>query len=120
LPHYDYECRNCGNRVEVLHGIHDNGPATCDVCGAPMRKMVTAPAIVFKGSGWAKKDFRDSKSTAAKSGAKGDSATKESSPDSGSGGESGAKGESAAAAKSGEGAGSTGKKGTSTSAPASD
>ena len=56
MPTYDYECRNCGNRVEVLHGVNDSGPTSCTVCGGPMRKLLSSPAIVFKGSGWAKKD----------------------------------------------------------------
>jgi putative FmdB family regulatory protein len=59
MPIYEYACKTCGHRVEVLHGIHATGPATCDVCGGPMTKLVSAPAIVFKGSGWAKKDARD-------------------------------------------------------------
>ena len=63
MPLYDYECRNCGHRVEVLHGVNDSGPATCELCGGQMRKLINQPAIVFKGSGWAKKDARDSKST---------------------------------------------------------
>ena len=68
MPLYDYECRNCGHVVEVLHGINDPGPTACERCGGTMRKLLSAPAIVFKGSGWAKKDFRDSRS-AAKAGA---------------------------------------------------
>jgi len=64
MPLYDYECRNCGHRVEVLHGVNDTGPQTCDVCGGQMRKLINQPAIVFKGSGWAKKDARDAKPAA--------------------------------------------------------
>ena len=56
MPIYDYECRNCGQRVEVLHGVNELGPAACARCGGAMRKVLATPAIVFKGSGWAKKD----------------------------------------------------------------
>lgn len=63
MPLYDYECRNCGHRVEVLHGVNESGPAACQRCGGNMRKLLSAPAIVFKGSGWAKKDFREARST---------------------------------------------------------
>ncbi len=66
MPLYDYECRNCGHRVEVLHGVNDPGPTSCERCGGAMRKLFSTPAIVFKGSGFAKKDFRDSRSAAAK------------------------------------------------------
>jgi putative FmdB family regulatory protein len=80
VPAYDYECRNCGHRVEVIHGVHDSGPTACEQCGGPMRKLLSTPAIVFKGSGWAKKDARDSRPT-AKSGSSG---SKESSSESSS------------------------------------
>jgi putative FmdB family regulatory protein len=56
VPTYDYLCTVCGHREEVVHGIHAHGPAVCPVCGGPMRKAVTASAVHFKGSGWAKKD----------------------------------------------------------------
>ena len=77
MPLYDYRCIECGREVEVMHGIHDSGPATCETCGGTMRKALSPPAIHFKGSGWAKKDAAaatakktkpkaDSKSEAAK------------------------------------------------------
>jgi putative FmdB family regulatory protein len=58
MPIYDYRCTDCGREVEVSHGIHAAGPATCESCGGTMRKALSAPAIHFKGSGWAKKDAR--------------------------------------------------------------
>jgi putative FmdB family regulatory protein len=61
MPLYDYECQACGNTVELMHGVHDAGPSECDRCGGQMRKLLSTPAIVFKGSGWAKKDARDSR-----------------------------------------------------------
>lgn len=57
MPIYDYVCE-AGHRVEVRHGVHAEGPQACEVCGRPLRKAVSAPAIVFKGSGWAKVDAR--------------------------------------------------------------
>ena len=67
MPIYDYECRNCGHIVEVLHGVNASGPTACEQCGGPMRKLMSTPAIVFKGSGWAKKDARDARPKATKS-----------------------------------------------------
>jgi len=72
VPIYDYVCETCGHVVEVIHPISASGPATCERCGGPMKRALSAPAIVFKGSGWAKKDARDasrSKSTPAAPGA---------------------------------------------------
>ena len=63
MPIYDYVCSNCRHRAEVLHGVHDEGARTCAECGGQMRKAISAPAIVFKGSGWAKVDRRTSRPT---------------------------------------------------------
>ena len=57
MPLYDYDCTECGRRVEVIHGVHAPGPTHCPNCGGgPLRKAITAPAVHFKGSGWAKKE----------------------------------------------------------------
>jgi putative FmdB family regulatory protein len=66
VPIYDYGCEN-GHVVEVMHGVNDAGPTKCGVCGAPLRKLLSKPAIVFKGSGWAKKDRSSRPSGATKS-----------------------------------------------------
>lgn len=62
MPIYDYACGACGRVTEVIHGINDQGPRFCPNCGAErtMRKALTAAAVVFKGSGWAKLDRRSS------------------------------------------------------------
>jgi putative FmdB family regulatory protein len=65
MPIYDYACQRCAHQVEVIHGVHDPGPSECPVCGGPMRKLLSPPAIVFKGSGWAKKE----RASSARSGA---------------------------------------------------
>lgn len=56
MPLYDYRCTACSQEVEVMHGIHDSGPETCQQCGGAMRKALSTPTIHFKGKGWAKKD----------------------------------------------------------------
>jgi putative FmdB family regulatory protein len=59
MPVYDYDCAACGRRFEVIHGVHADPPTTCPLCGSgPVRKAIAAPAIHFKGSGWAKKERR--------------------------------------------------------------
>ncbi|HEY8870187.1 MAG TPA: zinc ribbon domain-containing protein [Candidatus Limnocylindrales bacterium] len=59
MPAYDYLCDNCGHRFEVLHGVHAEGPTICPNCGSRrLRKAISAPAVHFKGSGWAKKERR--------------------------------------------------------------
>ena len=58
MPIYDYTCAACGHLAEVIHGMREGGPRFCPSCGAEgtMRKGFAAPAVHFKGSGWAKKD----------------------------------------------------------------
>lgn len=58
MPIYDYLCTACDHRADILHGLNDPGPNFCPSCGAEgtMRKQFAAPAVHFKGSGWAKKD----------------------------------------------------------------
>jgi putative FmdB family regulatory protein len=58
VPVYEYSCSVCGHTVEVRHGVHGHGPAACPVCGGPMRKLLSPPTIVFKGTGWATKEGR--------------------------------------------------------------
>jgi putative FmdB family regulatory protein len=60
MPTYEYRCGACGHQVEVRHGIHEQGPAACEACGGTMRKALSSPAVLFKGSGWAKKDAQAS------------------------------------------------------------
>ena len=122
MPIYEYRCQDCGQVIEVLHGVDATGPTTCDVCGGPLRKMVSAPAIVFKGSGWAKKDAHAASSKAAASRAEKDkAATGAAGAATGGGGE--AKGASAgsnetSAGSSGPSAGSKESSGGSPDGPA--
>ena len=58
MPFYDYVCQACGRRIEVMHGVHATGPERCDACGGRMQRVISRPAIHFKGSGWAKMDAR--------------------------------------------------------------
>jgi putative FmdB family regulatory protein len=85
VPTYDYGCTICGREVEVMHGVHGHGPASCEHCGGPMRKLLSAPTIHFKGSGWAKKDARDSaRSSSARTATKTESKTEPKSAPAGS------------------------------------
>jgi putative FmdB family regulatory protein len=69
MPIYEYRCVACGREIEVIHGINAEGPSICDVCAAPMRKLVSTSAIVFRGGGWAKKDARENRKSRSADGA---------------------------------------------------
>jgi putative FmdB family regulatory protein len=108
VPLYDYDCAACGRRFEVIHGVHADGPTTCPLCGSgPVRKAIAAPAIHFKGSGWAKKERRAGTRTGAGTASGGDSAGEGSSSEEVGAGTS---------ATSGDGSGE-GKGGTTTGSP---
>jgi putative FmdB family regulatory protein len=57
MPLYEYQCTNCGERMEILQGVNDPPYEHCPKCGAEMKKLVSAPAIQFKGSGFYKTDY---------------------------------------------------------------
>ena len=103
MPIYDYLCSNCGQKTEFIHGIDAPAPRFCPACGAEgtLRKTFAAPAVLFKGSGWAKKDRSSSSGARARSDAPTTSSS-ESGEGTGKGSGSGSnagKGESAGAAK---------------------
>ena len=57
MPIYEYECRNCGKRTELLQRMDDPPLAACPECGGEVRKLFSAPAVQFKGSGWYVTDY---------------------------------------------------------------
>src|SRR3954471_16248560 len=58
VPIYDYRCDECGHRFSAVQSFNDVALDTCPNCGKRPRRLITAPAIVFKGSGWYKTDSR--------------------------------------------------------------
>lgn len=57
MPLYDYDCAACGRRFEVIHGVHADPPTSCPLCGkGPIKKAISAAAVHYRGSGWAKKE----------------------------------------------------------------
>jgi putative FmdB family regulatory protein len=57
MPLYEYECEACGRRFEVIQRFSDSPIETCQICGAPVHKLLSAPAIQFKGTGWYVTDY---------------------------------------------------------------
>jgi putative FmdB family regulatory protein len=57
MPLYEYECESCGHRREVIQKFSDPPLTVCDTCGGPLRKLLSSPAIQFKGSGWYITDY---------------------------------------------------------------
>jgi len=57
MPMYEYRCRNCGERTEVLQHLGEPRLSVCPRCGGVVDKMASAPALQFKGSGWYVTDY---------------------------------------------------------------
>ena len=61
MPLYEYLCMKCGERTEVLQRMSDPPSTHCLKCGGEMKKLISSPAIQFKGSGFYKTDYASSK-----------------------------------------------------------
>ncbi|HLZ68276.1 MAG TPA: FmdB family zinc ribbon protein [Dehalococcoidia bacterium] len=60
MPRYDYRCNVCGHQYEKREGFNAPSVQECPVCQGEARRVLTPPAIVFKGSGWYVTDSRKS------------------------------------------------------------
>ena len=58
MPKYEYACKSCGEHLEVVQKFTDDPLTECPACGGVLRKVFSAPAITFKGSGFYKTDNR--------------------------------------------------------------
>lgn len=67
MPLYEYQCDSCNNRFEKIQKSFSDPPVeTCPRCGkGPVRKLISSPAIQFKGSGWYITDYAKKSSTDA-------------------------------------------------------
>jgi putative FmdB family regulatory protein len=63
VPTYDYQCRSCGNRIEIIHSMLEDGPTACELCEGPLRRVVHPAGIIFRGSGFYVTDSRSSNRT---------------------------------------------------------
>ena len=74
MPIYEYQCRRCGHRLEAMQRLSDPPLKRCPSCGGGLKKLVSAPAFQFKGSGWYVTDYagKGAGSKEAKAEAKGE------------------------------------------------
>jgi putative FmdB family regulatory protein len=58
MPLYEYRCEACQQRFERIRKFSDPELDTCTLCGkGPVRRLISSPAIQFKGSGWYITDY---------------------------------------------------------------
>jgi putative FmdB family regulatory protein len=54
---YDYKCRKCGTVFEVRQKFSDEPLKVHEECGGDVDRLLSAPALQFKGSGWYVTDY---------------------------------------------------------------
>ncbi len=73
MPIYDYRCDHCGHVFSAVQSFNDEALEKCPNCGKKPRRLISTPAIVFKGSGWYKTDSRPAEKSETKSETKSES-----------------------------------------------
>lgn len=66
MPLYEYECAKCGNRFEKIESVSASTTKKCPKCGGKAGRLLAAPAIQFKGSGWYVTDYAGRNAAASK------------------------------------------------------
>jgi putative FmdB family regulatory protein len=108
MPIYEYKCPN-GHLFEVFHGMTEEGPAVCEVCGeGPLQVVLHPVAVHYKGSGFYSTDY----------GRKGKKPVKEGSSESSSSSSSSSAGDSSSSGGSSGSSGSSESSGSSSSGDA--
>jgi len=74
MPTYEYECPKCPRVFEVRQRITEPALETCDRCGGPIHRLLSAAPFILKGEGWYVTDYP---SEARKKGASSESSSKE-------------------------------------------
>jgi putative FmdB family regulatory protein len=72
MPLYEYECKQCHRHTEKIQKFSDPEITVCPHCGGPLERVISAPAIAFKGGGWFKDGYGNAKPATATSESKGD------------------------------------------------
>jgi len=52
MPLYEYECTACHRRTEKIQKFSDPEITVCPQCGGHLERVLSAPAVSFKGGGW--------------------------------------------------------------------
>jgi len=80
MPIYEYRCEK-GHNFDVMQSMSDDPLTACEVCGAPVQKVLHAPAVHFKGSGFYTTDYGKKKTAGSGGDAKKESGSNGSSSD---------------------------------------
>ena len=67
MPLYEYQCQKCDTHFERIEKVSSPTDGVCPSCGSAARRLLGAPALQFKGSGWYVNDYGKGKGGAAAS-----------------------------------------------------
>jgi putative FmdB family regulatory protein len=65
MPLYEYECTACHKHTEKIQKFSDAEITACPYCGGKLKRVITAPAISFKGGGWYADGYGNAKPASA-------------------------------------------------------
>ncbi len=57
MPLYEYQCQSCKAYSEKIQKFSDAPLRKCERCGGKLERLLSSPAIQFKGSGWYVTDY---------------------------------------------------------------
>jgi putative FmdB family regulatory protein len=57
VPLYEYQCKKCKHKFEKIQKFSDRPIKKCPECGSPVEKIMHAPNVQFKGTGWYVTDY---------------------------------------------------------------
>ena len=57
MPLYEYRCKKCGHQFEKIQSFSAPDEKECPVCKGEVERLISAPAIQFKGAGWYVNDY---------------------------------------------------------------
>lgn len=78
MPTYEYECPRCPRIFEVKQRITEAALVTCEICGGPIHRLLSAAPFILKGEGWYVTDYPSESRKKAKESTPKDSVPKES------------------------------------------
>jgi putative FmdB family regulatory protein len=84
VPTYEYQCSKCSNNYDKREGFDAPARQKCPKCGGKAQRVIQAPPIVFKGSGFYKTDSRKAPAAESESGSSAKSSTSADSSSNGS------------------------------------
>lgn len=109
MPLYEYQCEKCGEVFEKMQKFSDEPLTTHEKCGGNVHRLLSAPALQFKGSGWYVTDYAKGSGSSGSSG-NGSGKSGETSSSSGASGDKGGTGSSSTSSGDKPSGSSSGKK----------